>query len=115
MADANASITREVKLQVAASKQEESGHGIARIPRTAMAALGLTEGDVIEIEGKRTTPARALLPYPEDEGLDVIRLDGLERGNAEVGSGEHVVVRKAESRPATRVVFAPAQREMRLQ
>ncbi|MDR7102317.1 CDC48 family AAA ATPase [Croceicoccus sp. BE223] len=115
MADANASITREVKLQVAASKQEESGHGIARIPRTAMATLGLTEGDVIEIEGKRITPARALLPYPEDEGLDVIRLDGLERGNAEVGSGEHVVVRKAESRPATRVVFAPAQREMRLQ
>ncbi|MBS7669718.1 CDC48 family AAA ATPase [Croceicoccus gelatinilyticus] len=115
MADAGAAIENEVKLQVAAAKQEESGHGIARIPRTAMATLGITEGDVIEIEGKRTTPARALLPYPEDEGLDVIRLDGLERGNAEVGSGEHVCVRKAESRPATRVVFAPAQREMRLQ
>ncbi|WP_066557779.1 CDC48 family AAA ATPase [Croceicoccus bisphenolivorans] len=115
MADADAAIVREVKLQVAAAKQEESGHGIARIPRTAMATLGITEGDVIEVEGKRVTPARALLPYPEDEGLDVIRLDGLERGNAEVGSGEHVVVRKAESRPAIRVVFAPAQREMRLQ
>lgn len=115
MADADAAIVREVKLQVAAAKQEESGHGIARIPRSAMARLGVTEGDVIEIEGKRTTPARALLSYPEDEGLELIRLDGLERGNAEVGSGEHVVVRKAESRPATRVVFAPAQREMRLQ
>ncbi|AKM11020.1 CDC48 family AAA ATPase [Croceicoccus naphthovorans] len=115
MADADATIIREVKLQVAAARQEESGHGIARIPRDAMATLGLTEGDVIEIEGKRVTPARALLPYPEDEGLELIRLDGLERGNAEVGSGEHVCVRKAESRPATRVVFAPAQREMRLQ
>ncbi|WP_299308560.1 CDC48 family AAA ATPase [uncultured Croceicoccus sp.] len=116
MADADAGTEpREVKLQVAAARQEESGHGIARIPRDAMAALGVTEGDIIEITGKRTTPARALQPYPEDEGLNVIRLDGLERGNAEAGSGEHVVVKKAESRPATRVVFAPAQKEMRLQ
>ena len=116
MADADAGTdTREVKLQVAAARQEESGHGIARIPRDAMATLGVTEGDIIEITGKRTTPARALQPYPEDEGLNVIRLDGLERGNAEAGSGEHVVVKKAESRPATRVVFAPAQKEMRLQ
>jgi transitional endoplasmic reticulum ATPase len=52
--------------------------------------------------------------YPEDESLEVIRLDGLQRGNAECGSGEHVLVRKTESRPATRVVFAPAQREMRI-
>ncbi|WP_230279882.1 CDC48 family AAA ATPase [Croceicoccus sp. Ery15] len=116
MADADAALdAREVRLQVAAARQEESGHGIARIPREAMGRLGITEGDIIEVEGKRLTPARALLPYAEDEGLDVIRLDGLERGNAEVGSGEHVIVRKAESRPATRVVFAPAQREMRLQ
>ena len=114
MADA-AVETREIKLQVAAARQEESGHGIARIPKSAMVELGITEGDIIEIEGKRVTPARALPPYAEDEGLDVIRLDGLERGNAEAGSGEHVMVRKAESRPATRVVFAPAQREMRLQ
>ncbi len=104
-----------VRLQVAAARQEESGHGIARLPKSAMARLGITEGDILEIVGKRSTPARAVLPYPEDEGLEVIRLDGLQRANAEVGSGDHVIVRKAESRPATRVVFAPAQREMRLQ
>ncbi|MDT0576739.1 CDC48 family AAA ATPase [Croceicoccus sp. F390] len=116
MAEADVPVdTREVRLQVAASRQEESGHGIARIPRDAMATLGVTEGDIIEIAGKRTTTARVLLPYSEDEGLNVIRLDGLERGNAEVGSGEHVLVRRAESRPATRVVFAPAQKDMRLQ
>ena len=116
MADAPAIIEdRTVKLQVAAARQEESGQGIARLPKSAMAALGITEGDVLEIIGKRTTPARAVQPYPEDEGLEVIRLDGLQRANAEVGSGDHVIVKKAESRPAQRVVFAPAQREMRLQ
>ena len=80
-----------------------------------MARLGITEGDVLGIIGKRSTAARAILPYPEDEGLEVIRLDGLQRANAEVGSGDHVTVQKAESRPASRVVFAPAQREMKLQ
>ena len=53
--------------------------------------------------------------YDEDQALAVVRLDGLQRGNAEVGSGEHVHIAVAESRPATRVVFAPASREMRLQ
>ena len=114
MADADEKMAGTVKLQVAAARQEESGQGIARLPRSTLAALGITEGDVIEIEGKRATPARAVLAYPEDEGLEVIRLDGLQRANAEVGSGDHVQVRKAESRPATRVVFAPAQKEMRL-
>ncbi|HQA16969.1 MAG TPA: AAA family ATPase, partial [Novosphingobium sp.] len=104
-----------VKFQVAAARQEESGSGFARLPRSAFSALGVTEGDVIEIEGKRVTAARVQTPYPEDEGLEVIRLDGLQRGNAEAGSGDHVQVRKAESKPATRVIFAPAQREMRLQ
>ena len=89
-----------VKLQVAAARQEESGQGIARLPRTAMSALGVIEGDVIAIEGKRPTAARAVLAYAEDEGLEVIRLDGLQRANAEVGSGDHVQIRKAESRAA---------------
>jgi transitional endoplasmic reticulum ATPase len=106
---------RTIKLQVAAARQEESGHGIARLSRASLSALGAMEGDVLEITGKSMTVARAMLGYPEDEELQVIRLDGLQRGNAEVGSGEHVKVAKAESRPAQRVVFAPAHKEMRLQ
>ncbi|GGC08424.1 ATPase AAA [Novosphingobium endophyticum] len=106
---------RTVRLQVAAARQEESGQGIARMSRPSLTAIGAMEGDVLEITGKAMTVAQAVLAYPEDEGLEVIRLDGLQRGNAEVGSGDHVTVRKAESRPAQRVVFAPAQKDMRLQ
>jgi transitional endoplasmic reticulum ATPase len=80
-----------------------------------MQQLGVVEGDVVEILGKRSTPARAVLPYPEDEGLDILRLDGLQRANAGVGSGDYVEVRKVESKPAQRVVFAPAQQNLRLQ
>jgi transitional endoplasmic reticulum ATPase len=117
MADAAAAKVEQgtVRLQVAAARQEESGRGVARMPRSAFQALGITDGDPIEVEGKRTTAAVALPAYPEDEALEVVRLDGLLRANADTSSGEHVVIRRAETRPATRVVFAPAQREMRLQ
>jgi transitional endoplasmic reticulum ATPase len=102
------------RLQVATMRPEDSGRGLARLPRRLMAQLGLGEGDVVEITGKRGTPARAVAPYPEDEGLDIIRLDGLQRANAEIGSGDFVTIRKAESKPAQRVVFAPAQKNLRL-
>ncbi len=112
MADAD---TPQRKIQVANSRPEDSGRGLAHVPRSLMAALGIGEGDVIEIVGKQSTPARAVGPYPEDEGIDVLRIDGLQRANAGVGAGDFVEVRKAESKPATRVVFAPAQQNLRLQ
>jgi len=104
-----------LKLQVANARSEDSGRGLARISRENLAKLGLQEGDIIEIAGKRNTPARAVLPYQEDESLALIRLDGLQRANAGVGSGDFVEIRKVDSKPAKRVVFAPAQRELRLQ
>ncbi|MCT8001029.1 CDC48 family AAA ATPase [Sphingomonas sanguinis] len=112
MADSDAP-TR--KIQVANSRPEDSGRGLAHLPRNLMAALGITEGDVVEIVGKQATPARAVAPYPEDEGLDLLRIDGLQRANAGVGSGDFVEVRRVDSKPATRVVFAPAQENLRLQ
>ena len=91
------------------------GRGLAHLPRSLMAQLGLAEGDVIEIVGKKATPARAVFPYTEDEGLEIVRLDGLQRANAGVGTGDQIEVRRAESKSATRVVFAPAQQNLRLQ
>src|SRR5687767_7459192 len=74
------------RLQVANARPDDSGRGLARLSRATMNLLGLVEGDVVEIVGKRSTPARAMLPYPEDEGLNILRLDGLQRANAGVGS-----------------------------
>jgi transitional endoplasmic reticulum ATPase len=103
------------KVQVASLPPGDSGRGFARLPEKVMTELGIREGDVIEITGKRMTAAIAIRPYAEDEGIDIIRLDGLQRANAGVGSSDIVEVRKAESKPATRVVFAPAQPNVRLQ
>ncbi|WP_287459980.1 CDC48 family AAA ATPase [Sphingomonas sp.] len=103
------------KLQVANARPEDSGRGVAHLPRAFMAAAGIADGDVVEIVGKKATPARAVGPYADDEGLEIVRIDGLQRANAGVGSGDYVEVRRTESKPATRVVFAPAQHNLRLQ
>lgn len=107
--------TKGRKVQVASLPPADSGRGFARLPDRLMDELGLSEGDVIQIVGKRTTAARAIRPYGEDEGIDIIRLDGLQRANAGVGSADFVQVSKASSKAATRVVFAPAQPNVRLQ
>lgn len=106
---------KQVKLQVANARAEESGGGIARIPLSVMAELGVTEGDIVAISGKRQTASRVVSPYAEDEGLHVVRLDGLQRANAGAGAGDQVVIERVEARAATRVVFAPAQENLRLQ
>lgn len=112
MADAE---ERALRLQVANARPQDSGRGIARLGHAALTQLGLREGDVVEIVGKRHTAAIAVGPYDEDEGLNLVRLDGLQRVNAGTASGDHVEIHPAEIRPAARVVVAPAQKNMRLQ
>ena len=103
-----------VKLQVASARPEDVGRGIARLDQTALQELGIREGEIIEIVGKRTTAAIAVPPYQEDAGLRIIRLDGFERANADIGIGDQVEIRVAEVKPARKIQLAPAQRNIRL-
>lgn len=103
-----------VRLQVASARPEDVGRGIARLDQNALQELGVREGEIIEVVGKRSTAAIALPPYAEDKGLRLIRLDGFERANADVGIGDQVMVRRAEVKPARRIQLAPAQRNLRI-
>ncbi|HST74100.1 MAG TPA: CDC48 family AAA ATPase [Acetobacteraceae bacterium] len=103
-----------VQVQVANARPEDVGKGAARVSRKTLQALGMQQGEALEIIGKRHTAAIVVPPYPEDEDLEIIRLDGLQRGNAGVTAGERIEVRRAQIRPATRVTLAPAQKNLRL-
>jgi transitional endoplasmic reticulum ATPase len=105
---------RVVRLQVAGTKPEDAGKGVARLSQRAFDALGIREGEIIAIQGKRLTAALGLTPYAEDVGVEVIRLDGLQRANADVTMGDQVEVRKADVRPARRITIAPGQKNVRL-
>ncbi len=90
------------------TNRSESGRGIARIDSKNMSALGIREGDVVEIEGSKKTAAIAVGAYPADVGLNVIRVDGITRKNAGIGIGESVKVIRADVKDAVRIVIAPA-------
>lgn len=103
------------RIQVATARPEDVGKGAARVGRRALERIGARHGDTLEIIGERMTAAIAVPPYPEDESLDIIRLDGLQRANAGVGSGDIAELRLASPKPARRVTIAPAMKNLQLQ
>src|SRR3989338_5302677 len=99
----------EIQLKVAEAMQIDYGKRVVRIDSTARKLLGVTTGDVVEIRGKKTTAAIVLPAHPADEGLNLLRMDGILRQNASVGLGDRVKIRKAEIKPAKKIVLAPNQ------
>ena len=65
--------------------------GLARIHPDDMSALNLSEGDLIEITGRKTTPAR-VRAGDRETGREVIQIDGLIRENAGTSLDEMVNV-----------------------
>jgi len=97
-----------VQLKVSEAKQQRDvGRSIARMDSDTMKKLGVTVGDVVEIEGKKATAAKAWPAYPEDQGLGLIRIDGFIRKNCSVAINEFVTVKKAEAEYAASVKLAP--------
>ena len=107
-------MSEEAQLRVAEAIQRDVGRGIVRIDSNIMDELGIIPGDIVEVEGKRSTGAIALRGYQSDIGLKIIRMDGLIRANAGTSIGEFVKVRKARYKDAQKVVLAPIQEGVRI-
>jgi transitional endoplasmic reticulum ATPase len=102
----------EVMLRVESAKQRDVGKKIARIPRKTFKELGIEIGDYIEIRSnKGVTVAQAWPAYPEDEGYEIIRMDGFMRETLGVSVGDIVAVKKAYAVPAQRVILAAEETE----
>lgn len=102
------------KLKVAEALQRDVGKGIVRLSRQQLKALRLEEKDIVDIRGKRTTAAIPVPGYQTDEGLEIIRMDGLIRANAKVAIGETAEISKGTWKEAKKVVLAPARKDLRL-
>src|SRR3989475_1304676 len=100
---------REKFLRVAEAKPADAGRGIVRIDPEVMKILELKEGDIVLIEGTKSTAAGVRRGYPEDANRGVIRMDGMQRRNAGVGIDDKVGLRKALARPAEKVSLAPTE------
>jgi len=96
-----------LSLKVAEAAAKDVGRGLVRFDPKLFDRLGVKVGDVVWVRGKRATPARVMPTYVEDRGTDMIRMDGILRGNAGAGIDEHVQVEKADAAPARKIVLAP--------
>ena len=100
----------EIKLKVMEAVQDDVNKGIVKIDSSYMKQIGVIPGDVVELKGERSTGAVVDRAYPGDIGLNIIRMDGDLRKNAKTSIGEMVIVKKAEVKPATKIILAPAQK-----
>ncbi len=106
---------KSLRIRVAEAVQQDVGHGVLRLGSKHLKALGVEEGGVLQVQGKRLTAAVVLSGYAEDEGIDVVRMDGLIRFNAKVGIGELVEIATADWKEAKSIALAPAQDGVRLE
>ncbi|MGD9912290.1 MAG: AAA family ATPase, partial [Methanothrix sp.] len=107
-------MSESVRLKVAEADQRDVGKGIARVSDDFMKRMGVRPLDVIEITGDRRTAALVVSAYSADQGLDIIRMDGLIRSNAGSSIGQYVEVRKAEWSEAKHVTLAPVTKGMQI-
>ncbi|MEM2083451.1 MAG: AAA family ATPase [Nitrososphaerota archaeon] len=98
---------KELRLRVAEARRRDVGYGIARIDREVGASIGLSTGDIIEIQGKKIAAATLWLGYSDEKEKDIIRIDGYIRSNAGVSLNEYVIVRKADVKEAFSITLAP--------
>ncbi|MFH0904412.1 MAG: AAA family ATPase, partial [Methanobacteriota archaeon] len=100
---------KTVSLKISEAKSYDAGRGIARIDPEIAREMGLQTGDVIGIEGTKRTAALIWPGYPEDNNTGIIRVDGTVRRNAGVGIDDKVQIRKIQTAPAEKILFAPTQ------
>ena len=102
---------QNILLKVSEAFQQDVGYGRARIDHQTRIDLDLSIGDVIEIEGAKTTAASVWRAHPSDEGKKTIRIDNLTRKNAGTSLGDRVKIRRAEVKEAREIVLAPLMPE----
>ncbi len=100
---------KTVSLKISEAKSYDAGRGIARIDPEVAREMGLQTGDVIGIEGTKRTAALIWPGYPEDTHSGIIRVDGTVRRNAGVSIDDKVQIRKIQTAPAEKILFAPTQ------
>ena len=97
----------EIVLRVKEALVKDVGRAIARIDPKDMKLLELENGDVIVIEGKRSTPVKIMPCYPEDRDKSIIQIDGITRENCQSGIDEKIKIAITSCRQATKIKLKP--------
>ncbi len=94
-----------IKLRVTGCKIKDMGKKKALLDSISMIKLGVMDGDIVEIVGKKIT---AVIAFTLDDKLrknHYIHIDGQTRKNAGVSLNDYVLIRKSNPKPADKIVL----------
>ena len=80
-----------VSLKIAEAESKDVGRGLARLDPQDLERMGAHVGDILEVQGKKTTVVKAMPAFKERRGQGILQIDGLIRSNAVSGLGDRVV------------------------
>ncbi len=96
-----------LQMRIGEAKQRDVGKKRARIGPDAMDYLKAAPGDVIEINGKRSTCAIVWPSDEDDKFPDVVKIDGQTRKNIAGSLNDIVNIKKVITKAAKSVVLIP--------
>jgi transitional endoplasmic reticulum ATPase len=95
-----------IKMKVAECRIKDVGKKKAILDRMSMEKLGVTDGDIIEIAGKKITAVSVYGFEDKNKKNSCIHIDGQTRQNAAVSLNDYVLVKKIDPKPAERIILS---------
>ncbi len=94
-----------LKIRVAECKIKDVGKKKALLDSTIMSKIGLTDGDTVEIVGKKVTAVRVYTMEDKSRKSNYIHIDGQTRKNAGVSLNDFVLLKKTNPKFAEKIVL----------
>ncbi len=95
-----------IKMKVAECRIKDVGKKKAILDRISMEKLGVSDGDIVEIAGKKITTVSVFSFEDKTKKNSYIHIDGQTRQNAGISLNDYVLVKKTDPKPAERVVLS---------
>jgi transitional endoplasmic reticulum ATPase len=101
----NNNLVTTLKLRVAGCKIKDMGKKKALLDSIVMNKLGLMDGDIVEIVGKKVTAVIVSTLEDKNRKNHYIHIDGQTRKNACVSLNDYVLIRKSNPKFAEKIVL----------
>lgn len=96
-----------IKLRVQNAKRRDMRRCIVRIDQKSMEQLALQTADIVEIIGKKQSAGIAWPSFPQDKGLDIVRINSRLQKNTDTKADDLLEIRKAKVKIAHSIVLVP--------
>ncbi|HWR45889.1 CDC48 family AAA ATPase [Sporomusa sp.] len=98
---------KPLSFRVADAMPEDVGQGYVRIDNAEMDKLEVIIGDIVEIQGRKTTVAKIVPCFSQFKNQNLAQIESIIRENAGVGIDERITLKKAVRQPAQTVILSP--------